>query len=197
MPTARYARHIRTNLALPRQRVSVPTPQHRLRVCVRVQAKFQMKLDRKGPPQPGEASRPPGTKPPRKPKRATELPSCGATAEDVSNSDASGGTPTQSKKRPRPEANDDDGPGREVATVAITDAKTMLATLDTRQLAGILRGLEAGVGLADLAAEARRRLAAGGGDAAGAAEAKVGEKKKSKQEKSRKKKKKKKSERAQ
>lgn len=73
------------------------------------------------------------------------------------------------------------------------DAKTMLATLDTRQLASILRGLEAGVGLADLAAEARRQLAAGGGDAAGEAEAKVGESKKSKKEQNKKKSKKQKS----
>jgi ribosomal protein L12E/L44/L45/RPP1/RPP2 len=70
------------------------------------------------------------------------------------------------------------GEGSEEKT---TDAKTMLATLDTTQLSSVLAGLDAGVELADITAEVRRRLAAGGGgDAAGAPVAKIQEKKKKK-----------------
>jgi hypothetical protein len=82
------------------------------------------------------------------------------------------------------------GEGSEEKT---TDAKTMLATLDTTQLSSVLAGLDAGVELADITAEVRRRLAAGGGgDAAAAPVAKIKEKKKkSKKEKKKSKKEKK------
>jgi hypothetical protein len=82
------------------------------------------------------------------------------------------------------------GEGSEEKT---TDAKTMLATLDTTQLSSVLAGLDAGVELADITAEVRRRLAAGGGgDAAGVPVAKIKEKKKkSKKEKKKSKKEKK------
>lgn len=158
-----------------------------------------MKLDRKGPPQPGEASRPPGTKPPRKAQRLTESPSSStvtaATApprQDVTNSDASSGTTTQSMKRPRLEASGDPGDRRRKEAKVVRgenmDAKAILAALDATQLVSVLRGLEAGVSVADLIAEARRRLAAGGRVAVGAVTAK--EKKEKKEKKSKKKSKK-------
>ncbi len=68
------------------------------------------------------------------------------------------------------------------------DAKAILAALDATQLVSVLRGLEAGVSVADLIAEARRRLAAGGRVAVGAVTAK--EKKEKKEKKSKKKSKK-------
>jgi hypothetical protein len=167
-----------------------------------------LKLDRKGPPQPGEASRPPGTKPPRKPKHATEPTeppsgsgggSAAAAAPRARPSpvaakpEASSSTPKQStsSKRPRPDVDGDAAGGRdgsnkvarrgEGSEEKTTDAKTMLATLDTTQLSSVLAGLDAGVELADITAEVRRRLAAGGGgDAAGAPVAKIQEKKKKK-----------------
>ena len=160
-----------------------------------------MKLDRKGPPQPGEASRPPGTKPPRKAQRLTEPPSSSEVApiptaqhrQDVVKLDASSGTPAQSKKRSRQQGSGDEGiHGREESKVAREekmDAQAMLAALDTTQLTSILGGLEAGVSLADLIAEARRRLAAGGEavEPAAAKEKKSKKKKKEKKEKKEKK----------
>eukprot|EP01043_Picozoa_sp_COSAG02_P041598 COSAG02_NODE_3462_length_6697_cov_102.238523_2_plen_76_part_00 len=68
------------------------------------------------------------------------------------------------------------------------DAQAMLAQLDTTQLTSILGGLEAGVSLADLMAEARRRLAAGCGDAVEPAATKEKKSKKSKKSKKKEKK---------